>query len=58
MKIDEKLKELPLSKSNPKTLEALFGKTDIEPMWIADMEFQVAKPIQESLKNRIENTRL
>jgi len=56
MKIDNKLKELPLTKSNPKTLESLFGKTDIEPFWVADMEFQIAKPIQESLKERISNS--
>ena len=56
MKIDNKLKELPLTKSNPKTLESLFGKTDIQPFWVADMEFQIAKPIQESLKKRISNS--
>ena len=56
MKIDKKLKELPLTKSNPKTLESLFGKTDIQPFWVADMEFQIAKPIQESLKERITNS--
>ena len=55
-RIDNKLKELPLTKSNPKTLESLFGKTDIEPFWVADMEFQIAKPIQESLKERISNS--
>ena len=49
MKIDTKLKELPLIKSNPKTLEFLFGRTDIQPFWVADMEFQIAKSIQESL---------
>ncbi|MFW5879836.1 MAG: MalY/PatB family protein, partial [bacterium] len=56
MKIDSKLKELPLTKSNPKTLESLFGKKDILPFWVADMEFEVAKPIQESLKSRISNS--
>ena len=56
MKIDEKLKKLPLTKSNPKTLESLFGKTDIQPFWVADMEFQIAKPIQESLIERISNS--
>ncbi len=56
MKIDNKLKELPLTKSNPKTLESLFGKTDIQPFWVADMEFQIAKPIQESLIERISNS--
>jgi cystathionine beta-lyase len=56
MKIDHKLKELPLTKSKPDTLESLFGKTDIEPMWVADMEFEIAKPIQESLIERISNS--
>jgi putative C-S lyase len=56
MKIDSKLKELPLTKSNPKTLESLFGRTDILPFWVADMEFQIPKPIQESLKERILNS--
>ncbi len=56
MKIDKKIKELPLTKSNPKTMESLFGRTDIEPMWVADMEFEIAKPIQESLKERITNS--
>lgn len=56
MEIDKKLKQLPLTKSNPKTLESLFGKSDIEPMWVADMEFQIAEPIQESLKERITNS--
>ena len=56
MKIDNKLKELPLTKSNPKTLESLFGQTDIQPFWVADMEFEIAKPIQESLIERISNS--
>jgi len=56
MKIDNKLKELPLSKSNSKTLEYLFGKSNIQPFWVADMEFQIAKPIQESLIERISNS--
>jgi len=58
MEIDKNLKELPLTKSNPNTLESLFGKTDIEPMWVADMEFEIAKPIQESLIQRISNSGL
>ncbi|MEZ4990766.1 MAG: PatB family C-S lyase [Saprospiraceae bacterium] len=56
MKIDKKLNQLPLTKSNPKTLKSLFGKTDITPMWVADMEFQIAQPIQEALKKRITNS--
>lgn len=56
MEIDKKLKELPLSKSNPKTLLSLFGESDLRPMWVADMEFAIAKPIQEALIRRISNS--
>jgi len=56
MKIDNKLSKLPLTKSKPSTLESLFGKTNIEPFWVADMEFEIAKPIQESLVQRISNS--
>ena len=56
MKIDNKLNKLPLTKSKPSTLGSLFGKTDIVPMWVADMEFEIAKPIQESLVQRISNS--
>lgn len=53
MKIDEKLNELPLSKMNPNSLEALFGEKDIQAMWMADSEFEIAQPIQEALIKRI-----
>lgn len=56
MKIDLKIKELPLTKTKPTTLESLFGKVDVEPMWVADMEFQIAKPIQDALVQRISNS--
>ncbi len=56
MKIDKKLKELPLTKSNPSALESLFGNGYITPMWVADMEFQIAKPIQDALIERISNS--
>ncbi|MEE9333255.1 MAG: PatB family C-S lyase [Granulosicoccaceae bacterium] len=29
--------------------------TDILPMWVADMDFEVAKPIQDAIKRRIEH---
>jgi len=48
MKIDKKLKTLPLTKSNPNTLLSLFGDANATPMWVADMEFEIAKPIQEA----------
>lgn len=56
MKIDNKLNELPLTKSKPSTLELLFGTNKIEPFWVADMEFEIARPIQESLIKRISNS--
>lgn len=56
MKIDNNLSKLPLTKSKPSTLESLFGKIDIEPFWVADMEFEIAKSIQESLVQRISNS--
>ncbi len=56
MEIDKNLKKLPLTKSKPETLESLFGKTDISPMWVADMEFQIAKSIQKALMQRISNS--
>ncbi|RLD82510.1 MAG: cystathionine beta-lyase [Bacteroidetes bacterium] len=56
MKVDKKIEILPLIKSNPKTLLSLFGNSDISPMWVADMEFEVAKPIQDALIKRISNS--
>lgn len=56
MKIDNELSNLPLIKSKPSTLESLFGKTDIVAFWVADMEFEIAKPIQNSLIQRISNS--
>lgn len=56
MKIDNELIKLPLTKSKPSTLESLFGKTNIEPFWVADMEFEIAKTIQESLVQRVSNS--
>lgn len=58
MKIDNNLNKLPLTKSKPSTLKSLFGKVDIEPFWVADMEFEIAQPIQESLLQRISNSSL
>lgn len=56
MKLDAKLQQLPLTKSNPKTLDALFGKSNLQPMWVADMDFQIAQPIQTALINRISDS--
>jgi putative C-S lyase len=56
MKLDQKLNELPLTKSKPNTLASLFGKEEIMPMWVADMDFQIATPIQNALIERISNS--
>lgn len=53
MKIDEKLSELPLTKTNTQSLESLFGETDLQAMWVADSEFEIARPVQEALIKRI-----
>ena len=49
MKIDKELNDLPLTKSKPDTLLSLFGSTNVRPMWVADMEFEIAKLIQEAV---------
>ena len=36
-------------------VEHIFGCKDVLPMWIADMDFPVARPITEALKRRIEH---
>ncbi|MDR1820474.1 MAG: pyridoxal phosphate-dependent aminotransferase [Methanobrevibacter sp.] len=33
----------------------IFGKDDLIPLWIADMDFPVAKPIKEAIKNRADH---
>ncbi|MCP4755492.1 MAG: pyridoxal phosphate-dependent aminotransferase [Proteobacteria bacterium] len=35
--------------------ELIFGERDIIPMWVADMDIPVAKPITEALRKRIEH---
>ncbi len=56
MNVDKKLEELPLTKSKPETLLSLFGNSDILPMWVADMEFEIDGSIQDSLIKRISNS--
>ena len=36
-------------------VERMFGDKNVLPMWIADMDFPVARPITEALKTRIEH---
>ena len=56
MELDKKLTSLPLTKSNPNTLLSIFGNSDLVPVWVADMDFEVAKPIQKALIERITNS--
>ncbi|WP_106794167.1 MalY/PatB family protein [Aquimarina sp. Aq78] len=41
------------AKSNPNYLKTMFGSTDIMPLWIADMDFEIAKPIQDALQQLV-----
>lgn len=36
-------------------LEKLYGRSDVIPMWVADMDFVVAQPIIDAIKKRTEN---
>jgi len=56
MKIDKNYNKLPLTKSNPNTLQTLFGSEDVTPMWVADMDFEIALPIQDALIKRVSNS--
>lgn len=56
MKLDSKINQLPLTRTNPESLKQLFGRTDLVPLWVADMEFEIAKPIQKALTQRIQNS--
>lgn len=53
MKLDKKLQELPLVKTKPTSLDRLFGEQDLQTMWVADSDFQIAAPIQQALIERI-----
>ena len=41
------------AKHNPNYLKAMFGATDVMPLWIADMDFEIAKPIQDALQKLV-----
>jgi len=41
------------AKSNPNYLKCMFGAKDVMPLWIADMDFEIAKPIQEALQKLV-----
>lgn len=53
MNLDKKLDNLPLTKSNPNTLISLFGNSNVSPMWVADMEFEIDENIQKALIERV-----
>ncbi len=36
-------------------VESIFGDKDVLPMWVADMDFPIAKPITEALRKRTEH---
>ena len=36
-------------------VSSIFGREDVLPMWVADMDFPVAQPIVEALKKRVEH---
>ena len=36
-------------------MEPIFGSGDLIPLWVADMDLPVAKPITDALKNRVEH---
>lgn len=36
-------------------VESVFGSSEVLPMWVADMDFPVARPITEALKNRVDH---
>ena len=36
-------------------LEETFGDKDVVPMWVADMDFEIAKPISDAIKKRTEH---
>ncbi len=36
-------------------VESIFGDKDVIPMWVADMDFPIAKPITEALRKRTEH---
>ena len=53
MQLSENIDLLPLTKTKKSTLVSLFGKADMIPMWVADMDFEIAEPIQKALTERI-----
>ncbi len=42
------------AKSSPNFLKSMFGRTDLMPLWIADMDFKVAEPITNELQRLVD----
>lgn len=42
-------------KWDPSTLKEMFGVEDVLPFWVADMDFKVANPIIEAIKERVDH---
>lgn len=36
-------------------IDSVFGEDDIIPLWVADMDFPVAEPVKEALKERVDH---
>lgn len=36
-------------------LDSVFGEEDIIPLWVADMDFPVAEPVKQALKERVDH---
>lgn len=41
------------AKSNPNYLKSMFGATDVMPLWIADMDFEIAEPIKKAIQKLV-----
>ncbi len=41
------------AKGNSNYLKSMFGTTEVMPLWIADMDFEIAEPIQEALQKLV-----
>lgn len=52
--IDVNRKEMPSYKWNSEMLKKIFGREEVLPLWVADMDFEAPKELIEDLKNRID----
>ena len=42
-------------KFDDETMRSIFGTADLWPSWVADMDFEIAKPITEAIIKRTEH---